>query len=338
MKRQFDIIRFRFTTPLHLSNIRADYGKTEKIIHSDTLHAAVMQTMAFMGMSGLISDSPGWIFSSLFPYYRDNLKQYSYFFRKPLFLSDAEKDFLNNPDHYKDAKNYKKVEYLAKNEFEGLLINGYIKPNPEKIQKPLYDQNGITLDDIYTSDVNPRINKPRTFIKSDPEIFYMERIYFKPEGGLFAIVHFKDPSKRALLNQLLDILGETGIGTDRNIGNGKFIPEWDKIEIEIPDQAAYMMNLSLFLPADKSELEKMTSEKACWKLIKRGGWISEPYNTYRKKSVFMFSEGSVFRNNITDMIIRGNTANLKPELPQSMKQVENDVFRVGQSMFFPINV
>jgi CRISPR-associated protein Csm4 len=338
MKRQFDIIRFRFTTPLHLSNIRADYGKTEKMVHSDTLHAAVMQTMAFLGMSNLISKNPGWIFSSLFPFYRDSLHQYTYFFKKPIFLSDAEKIYLSNPDNYENAKNYKKVEYVDKEGFEELLMNGYMKPKPENIKKPLYTHQDITLEDIYASDVNPRIRKPRTLIDSDPEIFYMERIYFKPEGGLYAIVYLEDSSQMDHLQQIINYLGESGLGTDRNIGNGRFTTELDQIEIEIPDKANYITNLSLFLPPDKSELEEMTKDKSCWKLIKRGGWMSEPYNTYRKKSVYMFSEGSVFKKAATDLTIMGNTANLKPELPAPMKQVENDVYRVGKSIFLPISI
>jgi len=47
------IYRLVFETPLHISDVREDYSKSEQRIHSDTLYAAVMQAWAMLDKSDL---------------------------------------------------------------------------------------------------------------------------------------------------------------------------------------------------------------------------------------------------------------------------------------------
>jgi CRISPR/Cas system CSM-associated protein Csm4 (group 5 of RAMP superfamily) len=88
----------------------------------------------------------------------------------------------------------------------------------------------------------------------------------------------------------------------------------------------------------------MIDDDSRFELIRRGGWITtQPYMTYRKKSIQMFREGSVFSLPKTRAVVEnsfkaGKTVDLRPELPEGMKQVEHPVWRVGKSIFIPVNL
>ena len=52
-------------------------------------------------------------------------------------------------------------------------------------------------------------------------------------------------------------------------------------------------------------------------MVKRGGWLANPqedkHRSLRKKSIYMFAEGSVFNVSETDLKLQGKLVNLKPE-------------------------
>lgn len=50
-------IHFKFLSPLHLSNARADYGKSERLLHSDSLIAALMSIWAQGGQLDWIEEA-----------------------------------------------------------------------------------------------------------------------------------------------------------------------------------------------------------------------------------------------------------------------------------------
>ena len=79
----------------------------------------------------------------------------------------------------------------------------------------------------------------------------MERIFFKDHSGMYFIA---EGDNTKLLEKGLEILQHEGIGTDRNVGNGYFEFSKDEIELDLPENAKYSMNLSLFLPEKQEQL------------------------------------------------------------------------------------
>lgn len=152
-------------------------------------------------------------------------------------------------------------------------------------------------------------------------------------SGVYFILEEKENFDKEFFKNVLEHLGEFGIGTDRNVGNGHFVIE--KIEtknLKFSLNANYLMNLSLYLPT-KEEVEKFT--KVCqYKIIKRGGWVSNIVDLEMfkkgqlKKSIYMIDEASIFENNFEYV---GKVVDLRTE------DINHPVWREGRSLFIPIN-
>ena len=325
---QYKIFQLRFKSPLHLSDIRSDYGKSERMLHSDTLTAAIMQTWAMLGKSEWISKDYGFTVSSLFPFTTDIQNQIVYFLPKPYIG-------LNIPKESTDpslAKIAKKVNFLAIDYFQKAL-------NQELVEVPTEHYQGVYLSaqeidkNFLLSDVRVRIRQPRKDAE-DAEPFYMEQLIFKENSGLWGMVCFENEAAEKRFSIALDILQDAGLGTDRNIGQGQFCFDWDNTtELGFNTNIEkYGICLSLFCPADHQQLCEMLPDEAQYETIKRGGWISEPHNTFRKKSVMMFREGSVFKMAKPASNIVGNVVNLQPDILK-----EHPIWRSGKAIFLPIN-
>ena len=101
---------------------------------------------------------------------------------------------------------------------------------------------------------------------------------------------------------------------------------------DLPDDAKHQVLLSLCCPSE-NEAKVIAAGNSSYSLVKRGGYISNPekddrFMAFRKRSVFMFDEGSIFPNEK----IRGVLHNLKPEI-----EVEHPIWRDGRAFTLPIN-
>ena len=132
------------------------------------------------------------------------------------------------------------------------------------------------------------------------------------------------------------MLSDNGIGTDRNIGGGKFDVEFIDIDIlpTIQNPTSSMI-LSMYIPT-KDELNSIDLEKSKYDLHLRGGYISgsefEQFRHLRKKSIYMFGPGSVFA---TTQPLSGKVVDLRP--------VWNDdtmhcVYRSGKPFVVPVKL
>lgn len=329
MKTEFKIYRLHFISPLHISNIRGDYHSSEQIVHSDVMHAAFMQAWAIVGKKEWISDKPEFTISSLFPYTKSQERNFLYFFRKPYEYNRGIK-ISNAEERPGDAKKFKKVVYFDQDYFEKAL-NGKYSAHVSDV-KGLFLSNAVFDPNFITQGIIPRIRWHRNE-HEDAEPFYMEQLFFKEGSGLFFMLNGNEESQNRV-EVALRYLSESGIGTDRSIGYGLFEFESDTISLNIPDKASYCTNLSLFCPETSESLNQMMKGKFGYDFIMRGGWIGEPNNTYRKKSVYMFNVGSVFYKEVTGTTAFGKTVDLKPE--NTPQPVNNPIFRVGKAMFLPI--
>ena len=130
-------------------------------------------------------------------------------------------------------------------------------------------------------------------------------------------------------------LGEVGLGTDKNIGGGKFEIEVAQLSISEVNTANAIMLLSLFIPTEE-ELPRLNLPNSRYELLQRGGYIAGSqdvmFRHLRKKSVYMFNVGSIFSTTIP---ISGRVIDLRPDWQD--KQL-HPVFRSGKPFVVPIKM
>jgi CRISPR-associated protein Csm4 len=185
----------------------------------------------------------------------------------------------------------------------------------------------LPKDFIYKK-VSERVKIPRDRAQEDSDPFYMERVYFN-NAGLFFFVQGDHLDR---LEAALHFLQFEGIGTDRNVGNGFFEFSYSDIELGIPQDSEYSSNLGLYYP-DKEKVKAEIDDKSAYELIKRGGWITTPgHMTKEKKSVYMFSEGSIFKKK--EAIDGIGNIDLTPE----GIDIRHNIYRSGKSLFIPVKI
>jgi CRISPR-associated protein Csm4 len=334
----YDIIRFKFTTPLHVGNERSDYSTGSPMLQSDSIFAAICHAWAKLGKADWIGENGdcGFIISSLFPYINYD-SNYSYFLPKPMLLFD---DVNNDNLDTSVRKQLKKVQWLDIPVFEA-MVNG--KPLPysatfydngyQSIRPLPIEKSGKTIEPISNHSM-PRASISRTGIE-DTVIYYIDRYYFHDKVGLYSIIHLENDSIKTKVEVALRLLADEGLGTDRNVGHGKFTFSFDKISINLPDQASYGINVGMYCPIDKEEWLQFTEHnnanpRAGFNLTRRGGWMSEPRNTWRKRSVYMAMPGGVFKTGGKKTC--GKIVNLEPT---SEVNTGHPVWRNGKSIFLP---
>ncbi len=361
------LIKFRFKTPLHIGTVRADMDTSESTIHSDTLYSSIIMAWSLLGVKhpmltgenedGKIPDT-GFTLSSLFPFYQ-KIKETEpiLFFPKPIGTLQ--------PEDYETHKKLKQIKYVDIDYFKHLLVNGqintksidtdaevhgdYLTRNPDiAYMKRQEDKEGKPKkkSDFITCSVSPRVYVPRYQeqdkkgeLIDDTTIFYMERIYFTGESGFFCLAEFDNEDTEIKVCQALNFLEDEGLGSDRNTGNGTFeytIEPFNGFDDILKQKTEYKTTLSLFCPKNRDTLEHMIGKdaesKSAYELIKRGGWVTaSPYLNYRKNSVYMMQVGSVLK---TNAVKAGETVDLRPK----NTEVNHPIYRVGKSLFLPINI
>lgn len=322
-----------FEGPLHISDARSDYGKSESMLHSDTLYAALLAVQG--QLSDNVNADLGCTISSLFPFTLTSEGDSVYFFPKPLVQLQT---YLEK--EYEDIKKLKRVEWLDKTYFEEMLIGTFSSPiNPQTIQGSFLTSEKIDKEFMF-SQVVPRVAVPRSSDENEGEtnIFYIDRTYFKEGSGFY----FLASGDTAELEKLLNVLQHEGLGTDRNVGFGHFHYERiDDFQLSVPTESIYALSLSLFNPENEDLIQEFTSgEYASWEILKRGGWMTSSGNVgVRKKSVYMFREGSIFSHPISKITELGQVnIDLKPDTAEGFTPPEHPVWRSGRALFLPIKM
>lgn len=341
MKKQLKIYKLHFTSPLHLSTQRADYGISQTTIPSDTIYAALTACLAKLGEKIPDNGDLGCTISSLFPFYQSKDGKAMYFLPRPLLSESPTAEI-------KEMKKIKKVVWLEVSAFNVMLagdhpfesfeiLGKYLIPKDNnfgfknnKEDKKLTDSYKYT--DFCHSQVSERVSITDRTMQSDAEPFYMDRVFFREKSGLYFIAE----GNTELLDKAIKLLALEGIGTDRNVGNGFFEFESDTLDLELPDNANHILALSSFCPETKEQLDSMLySDKATYELQRRGGWITTPPNqSLRKNVIYMFAAGSVLKHDANDICTFGKIVNLRPDIIKD----EHPIWRCGKALFIPINV
>lgn len=317
----FQLVRMRFQQPLHLSRGKLNtYESSEKYLHSDTLHSALFVcALQLYDEATALEFQKKVVVSSAFPF--DELGEW---LPRPLNL--------RFDDDSSTRKELKKVHYLRKIHFE-MALRGE-KPAVSE----LLDENGFAIQPkVWKADVTQRVLIDRVNSRSVP--FYLEKLYpvnLHQSCGLYVLITNDGFSQ---LDNLFRLLGD-GMGLQRNLGNGAFQYAFDPepFKLELPKSASAWINLSLYRPENETEISKIQLQNSYYQLLKRGGWISSPDETkhmsLRKKSVLMFSEGSVlaFKDGTPEGFVRGKVEDLNPR-----GDVSHPVFRDGRGIFIPMS-
>ena len=330
----FKIYKLHFTSPLHIGDRHEDDSNSMKTIQSDSLYAALMSCLAKTGYQVPENGDLGFTVSSLFPYFQKDKDS------KPIF-------FLPNPLKAKFieidaslAKKIKKMQWVDVSFFEKIILGeqfsdvfiNYIQESYlTKTQLP-EDTNGSR--DFVKSEVSQRVKIVSRTGEEDAEPYYVDKILFKYESGLYFLVQ----GNTEMLEKALKILSIEGIGTDRNVGYGFFDFSKDELSIELPKLANHQVSLSLFIPESKDQLNKlMESEDVAYDFTRRGGWITTfPYTTLRKNAIYGFQPGSVFSLKDDDCSVIGKIVNLKPEIGEMTP--DHPVWRNGKAIMLPMYI
>lgn len=323
------IVRLKFTTPIHISNNRTDYGISETFLHSDTLYSAILSAWSYLGFQEYLVSLQNipFVCSSLFPYISYENKYY-YFLPRPLsFQPSVNIDLL---------KKVKKIEFIQAEIFKKIQKGEEITITEDNLKGNFLTEITDNIK-IYEKSVQNRVRIPRGFGFSQP--FYVDRLYFSDNAGLYFFLKCESPEVEKAISSALDYLRLEGFGTDRNVGNGKFEFEIDEnaqiIHFEGLD-TTYSMNLSLFIPEKHKDFVEIIDENSKFTVLIRGGWItSYHYLTFRKKYIRTIGEGSTLRipNGISGRIVDVTPdISLLPTYAQNIHRI----YRVGKAIWVPI--
>ena len=176
--------------------------------------------------------------------------------------------------------------------------------------------------------------------QEDATPFSVDRVYFRPDEGLYVILEIQEEGIREPLRAAWNLLSEDGLGTDRTTGAGQFIATWEKGGFHWPKQSFtdHQTNLSLYWPRQE-EVDVMSDAR--YALLRRGGFIAQAddldHLSIRKRAVYMLAEGSVFPANRN---LLGRLGDLRPAAAPlekaGVRPVGHPVWRDGQALFLPL--
>lgn len=124
-------------------------------------------------------------------------------------------------------KKLKKVKYVEQNLWKQIVTGATPCISKSQIQGVFIVPKDECIEPLSNSQVMQRVSVSRDGTK-DAEPFYFEWNYFNKDAGLYCLTDAKEHVLK-LISQLFVQLGENGIGTDKNIGGGKF-------EVEIANE------------------------------------------------------------------------------------------------------
>lgn len=319
----YKVIKLKNLTPLHMGTGKENYDFSASELQSDTLSAALAALRAQNGRNDdLESFLKSFTISSAFPFWEDR-----YFLPKMHGKINVE---VQGEEEHTMRKQQKKVKFIEKDIWLELIKGKKVNIEKEQLQNEFITHSG-KFEKYSKNSVNQRVSVPRGE-KGDAEPFFFEWKYFDPRGGLFCLLKC-DNSNFDEIIELFKLLGENGIGTDKNIGGGKFDIETATLDLPDVNDANSKMLLSLYIPTE-SELAELNLSQSKYNFLLRGGYMAGSsevnYRHLRKKSVYMFNVGSIF-NCQSDLI--GKVVDLKPEWNE-LKM--HSVYRSGLVFSIPV--
>jgi CRISPR-associated protein Csm4 len=320
------VIKLKFTSPFHLNPPRDSLEKTETVIQSDMLVSAL--AVCHIKLYGdFCTDffSQKLRVSSLFPFHDKSL-----FFPVPLF------DFWEGKADRERLKKLGKLKYLEASLWRKVIAGERLK------EKQVYPSGMFGVDsEEKAEEISQFFSEEelqRLWVGRDP--FHFSQVRLAEKGGLFFLYHV-DPEIETQFKASLRLLADEGLGSDRTVGKGLFEIQEEKTDFQLPpvdSSASHILSLSFFIPSDK-DFKDIRFDDSYYLLQHKRGW----YNTHRvlslkKKGIFGFAEGSVFKS---DQMPTGKKVTLlkKDEMGKIFPNVPVfDVLRSGFLFGLPVKV
>jgi CRISPR-associated protein Csm4 len=316
----FLIYRLRFPQGIHISTGTDDLDKASTMVHSDTLCAALAAARAERDLS---ADLLPYTVSSLFPFVGDRL-----FFPRPKSRPSAL-----TPVEGRSQKSIKKVKWIDQGLLQQVLNGGPLPWNTAHLKGSFASEMPLDEEPIHST-VRQRIQILRGLEEgTSPEdrtrLFNHHYLECAPDGGLYFMALERE---KETLESDLNYLQHSGLGTDRNVGFGRFNWECAQLSLNLPNQAEHGLTLGLIAPeSNEQAADWIDSPLARWDLLPRGGWISSTARVgLRKKTIHMFDVGSVLRLNG----LENGKATI--DLTPASGGPDHPVYRCGHSLTLPI--
>jgi len=326
------IYHLTFPHGMHVGRGVESLEDTLEYVPSDTLFAALLDTWRYMGrdVNHLLpkQEEPALKITSAFPFAGEVR-----FYPKPMDLRTILSDSLIK--QLEAGKKIKKIRFLSEkliqeaqrgnvldkelqkeeNEWackfslqngtlwlteeeieqlpEGIL---YYTENDNGIQKKLKrSAKAVSYQSVYAVQTTPRVTVDR--IGNASNLFQSERMMFNEDCGLWFGAVLNSGLKEESLNEMLIVLGTTGLGGERATGYGCFSFE-PQPKLSLPSPATHAYLLSRWHPT-KNEIDFLQDKTSFYKLESVSGWLRTPESAaaQRRKRVWMVAEGSLIAGN-----------------------------------------
>lgn len=347
--RTYTLYRLTFKTQLHLGRASGPaqasslgLEKTETYIPADTLFAALCQTWATFYDAESLTDFLSsytedkqvlpFTLTSAFPFARD-----VHLYPKPLNVTDPpDAETKSRKTVEKLRKILKKVRFVSQPIFEA-IISGNV-PEIAKEQMINGEQVWVSPEEsvqLEASAQGPEIwktaTRPRVTVgplNSGSEIWHVETTHFNVGCGLWLAAAFDSEETQRKVETLLRVLGDTGIGGERNAGYGAFnVSIENNVQLPSVEDSTQFVTLSPICPKSPDQLSQLLTDNSVYALNGSMGWIGTAGASTRRKQVNMFAEGSVLHS--LDIPI-GRLVDLSPD------GWEHPVYRYGYG--WPIGI
>ncbi len=327
------LYRLRFRSPLHIGERGVGLEETREYLPADTLFSAICtawrwlygeQSLTHQLLDPFVAGSPSFLLTSAFPFAGDVL-----FFPRPQGNWDNVQ-----AGNLADRKSIKRLRWLSQDIFRRWISGEQILLSDEQVIMDgsvwLEDADKKSLAkliDPSTGDINlfrahnvPRVTLDR--ITQASNIWFLRQVLFAKDSGLWLAIEYRDMGVRSQVEACLRLLGDCGLGGERNAGCGLFLLDPPQ-DIDLPEvsDAGYGVTLAPLCPR-AHELPTLLGSNTAYEVMARRGWVGSPEGgNLRRQVVYMFAEGSVFSTPTVSPV--GQLVNVKPA------PCPHDVWRYG---------
>lgn len=318
---KYAIIKFCHLSPLHIGTGRENYDTSSSWLHSDTITSALAALKALRGDSDIEEFLSRLVVSSAFPFHND-----MYFLPK----AHGRVNFANEAEC---RKSLKRVAFIERELWLRLARGEQLSTKDAMISGGLMYPSYYDCPRLSCTQVTQRVRVyPDTSKDADP--FFFEWRYFDKDSGLY----FLTTAEGDFLEEVVGLthqLGISGLGTDKNVGGGTFDVEVSELELDDEPKANASVLLSMYIPKE-NELPVLNLDESHYSLLRRGGFAAgssvNAIRHLRKRSIYMFDEGSVFK---TREKLSGKVVDLRPEWNTPDMHA---VYRSGKPFFLPYKI
>lgn len=317
----FAIIKLCRISPIHVGTGRESYDTSSSWLHSDTIASALAALRAQCGATDIGDFLDDLVISSAFPFYGDML-----------FLPKAH-GRIRITNEVECRKKLKHVAFVELSLWQQLSRGEMLTLGDVMVDGAYMYPQGRNCGKISCTQTTQRV-KVYADAEKDAEPFFFEWNYFDKNAGLYFITTANGKKLDDIVS-LMKQLGETGLGTDKNVGGGNFDVEVSNISIEDINEANAKVMLSMYIPSEE-ELPHLNLDKSFYSMLRRGGFAAgstvPEFRHLRKKNVYMFDEGSVF---MTDSELKGCVVDLRPDWNN---REMHPMYRSGKPFYLPYKI